>query len=486
MSSSGWLRNKLIELWSIDTRSLALFRIALGLVLLADVAGRLIDLEGLYGAEGVQPVAVVRQHLQDHYPSTWSLHLVSDSSAYQVSLLALAAGLAIALIAGWRTELAALGSWVLLASLHARSPLVTNGGDVLLRMMLLWALFLPLASRWSRDARRTAAGHSPATVCSVASVAALLQVCLMYEWTGLFKWNDVWLSGEALDRVLSLPLYATAAGQALRAYPQALRVMTWLALGLELLGPWLLFFPWKTTWVRGLTVLVLAGMHGGIELTMHVDLFSVACWTALTLFVPSGFWDWLGGWARPAADPPAAPPAPLPARRTDTQRRRLLATTCGCLLTTVVLFNLADLALRWNLWSGPIPAGMHRVVQLAALDQRWDMFRAGGGPDSRLLAFAELVNGTELDLLRNAPPSEDLGELDPAFPPRRWALFVTELRREANAAFRLPTAQFLIRRWDRQHPPEQRVRRLVLLLLREPVGTERGDKAVIYLELEVR
>ena len=479
MASTGRLRHKMCELWSIDTRSLALFRMALGILLLGDLTGRLLDLEGLYGAHSVQPVGVVREFLQEQYPGAWSVHLLSGSTTYQACLLLGAAGLAIALILGWRTRLVAVGCWVLLASLHARSPLVTNGGDVLLRMMLLWGLFLPLGERWSLDARKSS--RPPCrSICSVASVAALLQLCLMYEWTGLFKWNPLWLEGEALAEVLSLRLYSTDWGRLLLDYPAVLRWGTWLTLALELLGPWLLFCPWKQHWVRGLTILGLAGMHLGIEWTMHVDLFSYACWVALTLFVPAEFWQSLGRWAAhplPQRDETTAPAVPSWGQWAAT----LL---CGLLLAVVVLFNLGDLALRWKLASEPIPAAMHRLVQVAALDQRWDMFRRAGGPDCRLLAFAELQDGREVDLLRNRPPSEDLHELEPAFPARRWALCVTELRRPSKAAFRLPTAEFLAARWDLQHSPGQRVRQLVLLLLREPIGNERVDKAVIYVELE--
>ena len=477
MAFPGRLRHKMSELWSIDTRSLALFRMALGILLLGDLTGRLIDLDGLYGAGGVQPVQVVREFLQEQYPGAWSFHLLSEATAFQACLLLMAAGLAVALILGWRTRLVAVGCWLLLASLHARSPLVTNGGDVLLRMMLLWGLFLPLGERWSLDARNSRKAPRPG-ICSVASVAALLQLCLMYQWTGLLKWNPHWLQGEALADVLSLRLYATTWGQWLLDYPLVLRWGTWLTLALELLGPWLLFCPWKRPWVRGFTVAALAGMHLGIEWTMHVDLFSYSCWVALTLFVPTECWQALGDWAahsrRDAQTKPTVP----------SYGQRVATLLCGLLLAIVVLFNVGDLAARWELAHEPIPAPMHRLVQLAALDQRWDMFRRAGGPDCRLLAFAELEDGRELDLLRNSPPSEDLRELQPAFPPRRWALFVTELRRPGKAAFRLPTAEFLAARWDRQHPPGQRVRHVVLLLLREPIGNERVDKAVIYAELE--
>ena len=62
--------------------------------------------------------------------------------------------LAVALLVGYRTRLATIGSWILLASIHVRLPVVINAGDTLLRVLLFWSIFLPLGAMWSVDARR--------------------------------------------------------------------------------------------------------------------------------------------------------------------------------------------------------------------------------------------------------------------------------------------------------------------------------------------
>ena len=91
---------------------------------------------------------------------------------------------------------------------------------------------------------------------------------------------------------------------------------------------------------------------------------------------------------RPSGDPQPTASAPSPAHRNPKHQTRIPVALCGGLLTPVVLFKLSDLAIRWQWWPGPLPSVLHRIVQLAALDQRWDMFQQGGGPDSRLLAFS--------------------------------------------------------------------------------------------------
>ncbi len=66
----------------------------------------------------------------------------------------MAATLAAALCftAGYRTRLFGWLTWLSLMGLHYRNPLVLHAGDVLLRCVLFFANFLPLADHLSVDA----------------------------------------------------------------------------------------------------------------------------------------------------------------------------------------------------------------------------------------------------------------------------------------------------------------------------------------------
>jgi predicted DCC family thiol-disulfide oxidoreductase YuxK len=150
------LQRYLSAAFSIDLRTLALFRAALGSVLCATVLPR-------------------AWLLQSEGPG-WSLHFAGGSMLFQGALLAAQALLAFCLAVGHRTRLAVVLSWFLLLSLHGRNPLVLTGADGLMAALLFWGMFLPLAARWSVDAAlSTAPPPPPGAALSWASAGLVLQ-----------------------------------------------------------------------------------------------------------------------------------------------------------------------------------------------------------------------------------------------------------------------------------------------------------------------
>src|SRR5687768_10592076 len=124
-------------LFGIDPRSLALFRIGLGALLILDLLIRLPDLAAMYTDDGMFPRALIRHH----YASVWhwSFHFLSGRWIVQAGLFFIAAMLALALLAGFKTRWAVIGSWLMLLSIHHRVPPILSGADTLLRMLLFWA-----------------------------------------------------------------------------------------------------------------------------------------------------------------------------------------------------------------------------------------------------------------------------------------------------------------------------------------------------------
>jgi hypothetical protein len=106
---------KLREIFGIDSRSLGLFGIGLGLVLPLDLLVCLQDLTAFYTDEGfLLRYAVMEQYL---YPAEFSVHLLNGSWGFQLGLFILAFIFGGALLIGYKIRLATLASWILLISL---------------------------------------------------------------------------------------------------------------------------------------------------------------------------------------------------------------------------------------------------------------------------------------------------------------------------------------------------------------------------------
>lgn len=460
----SWTSTTVHGLFAIDPRTLALFRMAIAGMLLVTLVTRAFDLRSMYTDQGALPGATVRAYYSTfEQRGAWSLHWLDDRPAFEAALFGVAGVLGAALLVGFQTRCVTVGSWLLLASLHTRvAGLVVNGGDVLLLLMLFWGMFLPLGRCWSVDAWRGGQTPSLDPVLSVGTAAALIQLFLMYTVTGFSKCNAVWFTGRALERAFSIEQFANSVGRSLSDFPEFLRVATYGALALELVGPWLLFSPWLTRYSRPLAALGFATLHAGIALTMNVDLFSYNSLAALTLFVPAAVWR-----KRPMdRSPPLA--AADPSATSRKLFRRLADGLCLLCLVFVVVYNVLMLA-SWP--NRALPTGVRDLADVLAFGQRWDMFSHGGGADFRIVGVARLRDGSEVDILRDgAPVNGNLEQLEPALPRQRWTLLFTELKRKYNGWFRQSVARFLCRTWNDRQPPERQITAFELLLLEQDLS----------------
>lgn len=472
-------------LFAIDPRTLSLFRIAIAGMLLVTLVTRAKDVRDLYSEQGALPADSVRVCYQTFdYRGAWSVHWLDDRVEFQAGLLLLAGVLGIALLVGFQTRWATASSWFLLASFHTRvAGLVVNGGDVLLLLMLFWGMFLPLDHCWSIDAWRRGGRVSKHPVLSIGTAAVLVQVFLMYLITGLSKCNEVWFSGQALARALSIEQFSNSWGRSLTEFPWVLRVATYGAFGLELIGPFLLFSPWLTRCLRSLAVLGFTALHVGIALTMNVDLFPFHSLAALTLFVPAAWWRSRGpgscqadgtGTARAARSSPSS------SSNHDTPPRGMAGRIADGLCLACLVFAVVYNVLAFGSWPDrALPRSVDHLARLLAFGQRWDMFSHGGGADFRILGVAQLRDGSEVDILRGgAPVREQLEQLLPAPGRLRWTQLFTELKRPTGSWFRQSVARYCCREWNAGQPPERQIVAIEFVLLEEDLSSGADPGAV--------
>lgn len=445
------VRGALAARFGVDARALAALRVAVGALLLADLAIRATDLVAHYTDAGVLP----RAALHAHYPTLarLSLHAASGAAWMQATLFLAAAVAAVALAVGYRTRLATAVSLLFLVSLHLRNPLVLNAGDGLLRRLLLWSLFLPLGRRWSVDAiRRDAPADPPRRVTSVASAALLLQVVVVYAVNAAFKHRgERWPSGEAVRYVFSLDQLTVRLGDLLAGHPELLTAFGRLWLALVSASVLLVVLTGRA---RAAFAGLLAAMHLGMALTMRLGLFPLVSVAALLPFLPGSVWDAVerraAPWRARVLDAPrmralrrtsASRSTALPAPSLPDWTRRVPSVVAAVLLVAVLAFNAASL--------GYVDAPDAVADSVDPGERGWTMFAPEPrGVDGWYVVVGHRDDGGRIDAFRDAPVRWDPPpEVADTYPSHRWFVYLLDLRAPANADLRPHFADYVCREW---------------------------------------
>lgn len=282
--------NKLTDIFGIDLRTLALFRILLASTILLDLLIRSYDLTAHYTDFGVLPRNVLIDYLS---PSTVSLHLINGTMPFQAALFLLAGIIAIFLLIGWHTKIMVVLSWLLMLSLQNRNVLILSGEDNLMLLMTFWAMFLPLGAKYSLDnvLNRNSDNFSNRFL-SFATAAILIQGMSMYFFSALLKTDARWVpDGTAVYFALQLDYLATPFAMWFRQFEALLTPLTYYVWGLELIGPILIFSPIFQRKLRMLFLLAFATMHIGFFFFLEIGLFPLISIVMNLLFLPSWVWD---------------------------------------------------------------------------------------------------------------------------------------------------------------------------------------------------
>ena len=428
------IRTGLATVFSLDVRSLAAFRIALGLLLVTDAVLRCRDFRLMFAPDGMFPPPLVRGYFAN-VPSQWSLLLLGDDLRWAGAALAVEGLAGACLAAGWRTTLAAVVAWVAQVSIYRRTIPAANAGDVWISCLLLWSWFLPLGAAWSVDARGRPAG--PRRVCGPATAALMLQVVAVYLGAGMAKWNDSWLSGEAIRHALSVHDHGTALGAWLTAREWLIHPLSWAVLVFELVAP-VVFVLCPS--IRTPLAFAFMLFHVVIFLTMSVGLFApvgIAAWLAL---LPGTVWERPGG--------QAAPPAPAP-------RRAAAAWLCLACAGIAAVSFIHD-SRPWRV--RPLPAAVNHAINATGLSQQWGMFGSVPPLQQWFYARAELADGRVVDPLRGGRPVAEDRPADgfTSLPHHRWHKLLWILPRPQVRPFAPSVAAALAAEWNARHGPAER------------------------------
>lgn len=192
-------------------------------------------------------------------PYSYGLFMVGISSAIMVMI-------------GWKTRIATFVTWVVMVSLWNRNPLLLDGDDAVLKVMLFYLLLSPCANALSVDAR-----HSQKPQMAPVWPLRLIQfqIALIYFVSGWVKFHSTeWLDGTILQYVLSHPHYSRFNFSALFDSRFFIGLLAWVAIFIRW---WELLFPVLILhrYLRRLSIFIGLLFHVGLLVFMNLRWFPI-------------------------------------------------------------------------------------------------------------------------------------------------------------------------------------------------------------------
>ncbi|WP_317230931.1 HTTM domain-containing protein [Clavibacter sp. MX14-G9D] len=298
----GWLTER-----EHATYSFAALRITLGLVMIGVLVTSFADRHYLWGVGSRFVDPLVR--LRDWPDLFGKLFSKTDATLFDLAYLVLAA-LAVLFTLGLRTRIVTPFLLLFWVGLSTNSTLLTNGGDVVMRLTLFFALFADLSRHFSLDAVRRRRGPARQPAASLAGIRALLarvprfvpvllhntalvlsayQIMLIYVNSAILKlMGEEWRDGSATYYSLMLDGY--------RPWPALNDLLVQMSLGVVLASFMAVafqgLFPVLILWrpSRIVALVVITGMHLMIGLLLGLWPFSLAMIALDFLFVRDATW----------------------------------------------------------------------------------------------------------------------------------------------------------------------------------------------------
>ncbi|WP_441246458.1 HTTM domain-containing protein [Kitasatospora sp. McL0602] len=313
----------------VSLHAAAVLRIGYGLLYLAFLLREFPHRDEIWGPGSPWTPALARQLFDQ--TGWFSVLTLSDGQVYFEFCYATALVTSVLFMIGWRTRAVSILFAALVASFHARAIFMTDGGDNLILLMVLYLCFTACGRRWSLDARRARLRASPEQVdspssspgpsnlrhqllpaqrllstalhnCAMFVIAA--QVCIVYGSAGLYKvQGGSWENGTALHYVVNLDLFRPwpALSLMVDSHPLLIAVATYMTVLLQVAFPFVLFSRLKY-----IVLTMLLGMHLGIAFLMGLPLFSGAMIVADAVFLPDRVYQLPGAWWRRTFRPAGA------------------------------------------------------------------------------------------------------------------------------------------------------------------------------------
>lgn len=448
------LKEKMTELFGMDVRSIGLFRILFALIFFYDTFDRWTNLTAHYTDFGGFPRSVA--YAMSPNNQLWLSPYFYSGSAWWVNFLfTLNIIFIFGLLIGYRTRAMVCINWFFMVSIQDRNILVGHGGDVLERVLLLWSVFVPLGIIWSVDSL-AAKNPLPKRILSFGTAGLLLQICMVYWFSVLFKWNESWFSGQAVYYALNIEQFAKPFGMWLSQYKTILPYITWTVLFTEGVLPIFAFCPFFTGPIRTFVVFAFMLLHLIFGISLQIGNFSligIAMWTA---FLPSWFWDNVVGrlplkeWYEKIGIDSYVQKlkARLKPRTLVWKYSKTEAILAILLFAYIVFYN-------FYVTMGPFKSTPKSLLKIGAflhIEERWGMFSRPMTADGWYVIPGKLVSGKMIDVYTGQDLTWEKPEyVTYQYPDTRWIKFMQYFWLDQFKDHRLFYSQYLCRKWNSEH-----------------------------------
>jgi Vitamin K-dependent gamma-carboxylase len=241
--------------------------------------------QALHESEWIQAVPLIGESAApldlDWLLQPWD----GNATALRVCVYVLAAAVFLLLIGCW-THFSALVAWTLFTSFDNLNHYLTDTGEVIRYLLLLYVMIGSTGAAWSVDAWRTrTADRRPGYVSPWPVRLMFLQLVIIYFATGVFKISgEAWFEGTSLYRVLACVSLTRFDFASLHLPYWSLQLGTWVVLIWEVTFPFMVLFRWT----RIIALLLGAIFHIGIWVTFEIGFFAPYM---LCFYVPMLPWE---------------------------------------------------------------------------------------------------------------------------------------------------------------------------------------------------
>lgn len=269
------------KIFGLDIRSLVLFRISLGCLLLYDlIFFKLANFSQLYSAaSGVMGASYPKFFSQ----SFISIPLTSDTSV--LLFLGLAGVIYVLFALGIWMPFTTLFTYLFFLFIDQKFSFLVFGFDQYILVLLLFSAFLPLSRKYSLSAIKNN------EVRGITVWGLLIQISVIYFFNSINKLDDLWLNGSAVNYSLADTVFSTSFSYTLLKMPLLGSLLNYFTLVFEFTVPILLFFPFKNQSIRLFLSILILLFHWGIFACMDVGHFPLVGTCVALLLIPSNIWN---------------------------------------------------------------------------------------------------------------------------------------------------------------------------------------------------